>query len=148
MLHVSEKPSPGNIETHHLKGKRKEFQCFSQSEIGPARQRVFLQQHMEKCKSAMQKKTLTLEQLMVAERQIIQHSQDQWFPEEVKALRCNLIIKRNSQLYKLDPSLQDGLMTVGGRLEKSAMPKDAKPVFLSAMDVTTHSLGGSCPPRY
>lgn len=115
----------------NLKDKRKEFQCFvSQSGIDPAR--VLVQQHIEKYKSAMQKKTLTLEQLMAAEREIIQHSQGQWFPDEVKALRCNLAIKRHSQLYKLDPSWQDGILRVGGQLEKSAMPQDAKhPAILS-----------------
>lgn len=40
----------------NLKDKRKEFQCFvSQSEIDPAKQRVLVQQHIEKYKSAMQK---------------------------------------------------------------------------------------------
>lgn len=69
---------------------------------------------------------------MAAEREIIQHSKGQWFPDEVKALRCNLAIKRHSQLYKLDPSLQDGILRVGGWLEKSAVPQDAKhPAILS-----------------
>ena len=44
----------------------------------------------------------------------------------MKALRCNLIIKRNSQLYKLDLSLQDGLMRVGGQLGKICHAKGCK----------------------
>ncbi len=87
---------------------------------------------MGKYKSAMEKERLTLRELMTAETQIIRYSQNKLFPEEMKALCCNLCIKRNSQLYKLDPTLQDGILRVGGRLEKSGMPEYAKhPVIFS-----------------
>lgn len=116
-----------------LKNKRKELQLsISQSEKDTERQRVLVQQHIEKYKSAMEKKPLTLEQLVAAETEIIRHSQAQWFPDEVKALRSNVSVKRNSQLYKLDPILQDGILRVGGRLDRSSMPEDAKhPAILS-----------------
>ncbi|KAK0152653.1 hypothetical protein N1851_005822 [Merluccius polli] len=35
-------------------------------------------------------------------------------------------VSRNSQLFKLDPILQDGTLRVGRRLNKSAMPENAK----------------------
>lgn len=55
---------------NHLKDKRKELKC-SQSENDPKRQRVLNQQHMKKYKSTMEKKMLTLEQLMAAEKEVI-----------------------------------------------------------------------------
>lgn len=41
-------------------------------------------------------------------------------------------MKKESRIYKLDPTLENGLLSVGGRLSKAAMPKDTKhPVTLS-----------------
>ena len=78
-------------------------------------------------KSDMQKKALTLEDLMAAESsvEILRHSQKNWYPEDVRALQNKLPVKRNSQLYKLDPILQEDILRVGGRLNKAAMPQNA-----------------------
>ena len=61
-------------------------------------------------KSDMQKKALTLEDLMAAESsvEILRHSQKNWYPEDVRALQNKLPVKRNSQLYKLDPHFARG----------------------------------------
>ncbi|KAK0145451.1 hypothetical protein N1851_015639 [Merluccius polli] len=41
-------------------------------------------------------------------------------------------VKKQSRIYKLDPILKDGLLRVGGRLSKAAMPEETKhPVILS-----------------
>ena len=40
--------------------------------------------------------------------------------------------KNPSNIYKLDPVLQDGLLRVGGRLRKASMPAEIKhPIILS-----------------
>ncbi|KAK0139267.1 hypothetical protein N1851_024102 [Merluccius polli] len=73
-----------------------------------------------------EKKPLTLDNLVTAESEIIQFSQRQQFGEEIKALQKSKQVSRNSQLFKLDPILQDGTLRVGRRLNKSAMPENAK----------------------
>lgn len=87
---------------------------------------------MERYRSTMERKYLTFGQLMTAEAEIIRYSQDRCFPEEIGALCSNKSVKKSSQLYRLDPMLQDGILRVGGRLDRSAMPVDTKhPVILS-----------------
>ena len=117
----------------HLTDKRKELQhSISQVNKDPERLKLRIQQQMKKVKSDIEKNTLSWEQLLAAEVEIIRHSQKQWFPDEVKALYGSGSVKRNSQLYKLDPTLQDGILRVGGRLDKSTMTDSAKhPAILS-----------------
>lgn len=41
-------------------------------------------------------------------------------------------MKRTSHIYKLNPVLEDGVLRVGGRLSRAAMPEEAKhPVILA-----------------
>lgn len=76
----------------------------------------------------MEKRSVTFEQLMTAEAEIIWYSQSQCFPEEIRALCSNKPVKKSS----LDPMLQDGFLRVGGRLNRAAMPAHTKhPVILS-----------------
>lgn len=35
-------------------------------------------------------------------------------------------VKKDSTIYKLDPILEDGLLKIGGRLSKAAMPEETK----------------------
>ncbi|KAL6483689.1 hypothetical protein MHYP_G00085610 [Metynnis hypsauchen] len=51
-------------------------------------QKLRVQQSMERYKTTMEKKALTLEQLTTAEAEIIRYSQAQCFPEEIDVL-CN-----------------------------------------------------------
>ncbi|XP_059391451.1 uncharacterized protein LOC132124461 [Carassius carassius] len=86
---------------------------------------------MKKLK-ATEKKSLTLDDLDVAESEIIKFSQRQQFGEEIQVLEKGKQLSRSSQLFKLDPILQDGTLRVGGRLNKSAMPENAKhPAIIS-----------------
>lgn len=116
-----------------LKNKRKEFQSeISQTEKDPEKQKLLVQQSMERYRSTLEKEVLTLEQLTNAEAEIIRYSQTQCFPEEINALCNGKPIKKSSQLCKLDPVFEEGILRVGGRLTKSAMPVDTKhPVLLS-----------------
>lgn len=85
-----------------------------------------LEQHMKKYKTTLQRKSPTLDNLDVAESEIIQFSQRSHFGEEIKVLQKGRQLSNSSQLFKLDPFIQDGTLRVGGRLNKSAMPENAK----------------------
>lgn len=114
-----------------LKEERKEIsKKIMETETDPEKERSKLEQQMKKFKAT--KKSLTLDDLVVAESEIIKFSQRQQFGEEIKVLEKGKQLSRSSQLFKLDPILQDGTLRVGGRLNKSAMPENAKhPAIIS-----------------
>ena len=51
------------------------------------------------------------------------------FPDEIAVLKDGGSVRQNSNLYKLDPVLQDGWLQVGGRLSRAAMPEVEKHPF-------------------
>lgn len=77
--------------------------------------------------------SLTLDDLLGAEGAIIRYCQRQRFGEEMSALSSGKgSVSRQSPIYRLDPVLEDGLLRVGGRLSRGAMPEEAKhPLILS-----------------
>lgn len=116
-----------------IKNKRKELETTSkQSEKNPEKQNKLIAQSMKRFKSTIQQQPLSLEELVEAETELIRLSQLQDYTEEIRALREHAPVKRKSQIYKLDPVLQDSILRVGGRLNKAAMPQEAKhPAILS-----------------
>lgn len=76
-------------------------------------------------KRELDKGSLSLKELMQAEVEIIKFCQRRSFQEELAALRMGSMVKRSSHLHKLSPVLQDGVLRVGGRLSRSAMPAQA-----------------------
>lgn len=76
--------------------------------------------------------TFFVDDLIAAEKAIVSFVQNglvQNFSEEISALKGG-IQKRYSHLYKLDPEIV-GVLRVGGRLSKSALPEEVKhPVIL------------------
>ena len=75
--------------------------------------------------------SLSVENLQEAEVAILQFCQQTCFAEEMTAFSKGNMVKRSSHLHKLAPILQDQLIRVGGRLNRSAMPSEAKhPVIL------------------
>lgn len=74
---------------------------------------------------------LTVEELKEAELEIVRSCQRKRFPEELSSLFKNQPVKRTSHLYKLNPVLDDGVLRVGGRLSRAAMPEESKhPIIL------------------
>ena len=82
-----------------------------------------------------------------AEREILIHVQKESFQEEIATLKIASLkvgtegaakpnkaqVKKSSRIFKLDPQLTDGLLRVGGRLQKSPLQLDAKhPIILPA----------------
>lgn len=75
---------------------------------------------------------LTVEDMEKAELAIIQFCQRRKFSEEYSCLERSQNVKKSSHLYKLCPRLEDGVLRVGGRLSKAALPLESKhPVILS-----------------
>lgn len=116
-----------------LKNKRKELEAtISQAESNPEKQKTLVKQHLKKHKSTMESSPLSLEDLAKAEVELIHFSQLQGYTDEIKALQKDTPVKKNSQIYKLDPILQGRILRVGGRLTKAAIPQEAKnPAILS-----------------
>ncbi|XP_043956787.1 uncharacterized protein LOC122822295 [Gambusia affinis] len=87
---------------------------------------------MNEYKTKMKMNPLSVQDLQDAERAVVQYSQCQRFPEEISSLQKGVCVKRNSEIYKLDPLLIDNTLRVGGRLCNSAMPEEAvHPAILS-----------------
>ena len=87
--------------------------------------------------------SLTVSDMKEAERAAIEFAQRRAFPKEIAILKgktCNpgnrrgqddVKLKKTSSISKLHPFVKDGLLRVGGRLARAAMPEDEKfPVIL------------------
>ena len=70
--------------------------------------------------------------MQYAEKKILQHEQSQFYGEEIATLTgSDDGVKKSSHIYKLDPKMEGGLIRVGGRLSRSALPQEAKhPIVL------------------
>jgi len=112
----------------YLREKRKELErLILPSGKDQEKCRSMVEQQMVKCKKNLEKRNLTIEDLSRAEMELIKYSQRQTYAEEIKILQQGVTqVKRNSSTFKLDPYLQDSVLRVGGRLNKSAMPEEAK----------------------
>lgn len=83
-------------------------------------------------KAKMDCKALTADDLMRAEIVIIRYCQQERFSDEIIALKAGATVKKKSDIFRLDPVLENGLLRVGGRLARAAMPEEEKhPVILS-----------------
>ncbi|XP_073713144.1 uncharacterized protein [Misgurnus anguillicaudatus] len=75
---------------------------------------------------------ISIEDLKKAEVAIVQFTQGQFFPNEIKMLTSKTPeLKKKSTLYKLDPHVKDELIRVGGRLSKTTIGEERKfPVII------------------
>ena len=86
--------------------------------------------------------SLVVEEMKDAEEKILQYVQAVSFPHEMSTLQaeqndsahqvqsCKLV-KKTSPIYKLDPRMINGLLRVGGRLDKAMLQEEAKhPIIL------------------
>ncbi|KAK0140849.1 hypothetical protein N1851_022153 [Merluccius polli] len=117
----------------HLRNGRKKV-ATSMPGIGKdqAKQMELIESEMKAFKSSMGAQKLTLEDLRSADDAIVQLCQMQNFSEEIMSLKSeNKKVKRQSPIFKLDPKLDNGILRVGGRLSRLAMPEETKhPVIL------------------
>ncbi|KAL0164586.1 hypothetical protein M9458_040339, partial [Cirrhinus mrigala] len=112
----------------HLSEKRKEFEeNMQQNENDPEKCRSIVEQQMMMYKKNLEKRILTVKDLSRAEVELVKYSQRQTYMEEIQALQlAGSRVKKNSSIFKLDPYLQEDVLRVGGRLNRSAMPEEAK----------------------
>ena len=71
-------------------------------------------------------KHLSVKDLAEAEESLISYIQLRSFRDEMTNLAKGQPVKRSSRIYKLNPVLQNGILRVGGRLSKLAMPQATK----------------------
>lgn len=91
-----------------------------------------LQVRMEGIRAQVPMCVLSMEDMFVAESDIIRFCQKTRFPEELVNLKKGECVRKTSHLYKLNPILDGDLIRVGGRLSRAAMPVEAKhPVILA-----------------
>lgn len=116
-----------------LQQKRKEFAAADLNKNDPENQKKEVKRQMERFKTTLRKENLTPEDLAKSELSIIQFVQQQKFTTEMVSITSGLkAVSKRSSLYKLDPVLDAGVLRVGGRLNKTAMPVEAKhPVILT-----------------
>lgn len=82
-----------------------------------------------------------MEELNRVEMEIVQYCQQCSFQSEISALKKGeQVLKRKSPIYRLDPYLQDGILRVGGRLHKSAMPEVSKHPIIMPKDLHATNL--------
>ncbi|XP_052407932.1 uncharacterized protein LOC127953079 [Carassius gibelio] len=114
-----------------LKEKRKELEQANTSAIGAAR--LDVQKEMQVFSRSLGNQKVSLEDLLEAETSIIAFCQQERFPTEFAALTSgNAQVPRSSSILKLDPVLEGGVLRVGGRLKRAAIPEDIKhPLILS-----------------
>ncbi|XP_071819881.1 uncharacterized protein [Apostichopus japonicus] len=90
----------------------------------------------EKMRHARQRRfkmNLSVSDLEEAEVSVVKFVQNQAFPDEIAYLRDNSkggSVKKRSPIYKLDPRYKDGVLRVGGRLSRSAMPECEKHQYI------------------
>ncbi|KAL7883055.1 hypothetical protein SRHO_G00007130 [Serrasalmus rhombeus] len=97
-----------------------------------SQKRKLLKPELQKERIKVTGKPLTPVDLQRAEEAIIRFYQQEKFPKEISTLQEGKPVMCSSDLHKLDPVLQDGMLRVGGRLNRAAMPEEEKhPVILT-----------------
>ena len=77
-------------------------------------------------------KTLNSVDMAASEKAIICYIQRSSFSEEITDLMKRNGVKNSSHISRLNPTLKDGLLRVGGRLRCADMPEDAKtPIIMT-----------------
>ncbi|KAK0138795.1 hypothetical protein N1851_024657 [Merluccius polli] len=81
------------------------------------------------------KEAITVDDLIMAEKAILSYVQRQSFTEEINMLQEGAAnVKKGSKIYRLDPVLDNGILRVGGRLRRTAMPEERKHPAILAKD--------------
>lgn len=83
----------------------------------------------------MSAKLLSSDELERAELDIIHLCQKKRYSEELASLQKDGLVKRNSELYRLNPVLHSDVIRVGGRLDKAMMPEEVKHPVILAKDL-------------
>ena len=116
---------------HKLSTHRKHLISQASESLSHEKTTEMVKRQMQKFRSTIKGFLLTAEDVASGEIEIIKLCQSQSFSDELLTLQKGDELKRSSHIVKLDPVVQDGILRVGGRLHRSALPADAKhPVIL------------------
>ena len=85
-------------------------------------------------------KTLNSAYMAASEKAIICSIQRNSFSEEITDLMKKNGVKNSSHISRLNPTLKDGLLRVGGHLRRADMPEDAKTPIIMPKDHTVSKL--------
>lgn len=110
-------------------------ETLTKSEMGAEQLEKNLPVQMQKVKVQVSRDLLSVEDIVAAEKAIIRFCQRTKYSEEFACLERGECVKRTSHLFKLNPILEDGLIRVGGRLGRAAMPVEAKHPVILAKDL-------------
>lgn len=115
-----------------LTQKRKEiYAAISITENDPEKEGATLEKRMHNFKT-VNRQSLYPKDYAKAEQAIIHFFQGQRFKDEIDSLKASSNVKKDSEVYKLYPVWEDGVLRVGGHLSEAAMPEETKhPVILS-----------------
>lgn len=116
----------------NLSRRRKEVKS-AHSSAEPTLVPGVIEERKNKSRAAVARQKLSVSDLVRAEVAIIQYCQQTTFKDEISDLQNGAsVVKRKSNIYKLDPVLHHGVLRVGGRLCRSALPAEQKhPLILS-----------------
>lgn len=81
--------------------------------VNENQQKQQLHKIMTSYKASLSNRTLTVGDLSKAELEILRHCQLKRFLEEINTLQKGEPVKRRSHISKLDPILQEGVLSVG-----------------------------------
>jgi hypothetical protein len=84
---------------------------------------------------------LTAEELQRAKRYWIRQTQEEYFPEELAALRQGLPLPTSSAIVRFNPYVEDDLLRLGGRLQFADISEGERhPILLHGSHPFTHLL--------
>ena len=96
---------------------------FRKADVCMPNNRQIAEQRLQSLKRKMNKE----EHMAEAERSVITYMQRRAFPAEIATLEMTPPrVHKGSKICRLDPVLDEGILRVGGRLHKSAMPEETK----------------------
>ena len=105
------------------KGGKEQPSC----QISTRSNRKRLRIKIEDLRSHLGGQLLTVKDMAEAERSVIMYMQRRAFPAEIATLEMTPPrVHKGSKICRLDPVLDEGILRVGGRLHKSAMPEETK----------------------
>ncbi len=82
--------------------------------------------HKEKHTTSTTSAYLLVKDINEAKQALLVYVQRRAYPDEVAEIRKGRTVKTGSCLRKLSPFLQDGVLRVGGRIERAPLPFDAR----------------------
>lgn len=105
------------------------------SNLDKLQQETVINQEMQKIRSNVSSNLLSSEELERSELEIIHLCQKKRYSEELASLRKDGLVKRSSELFRLNPVLHSDIIRVGGRLDKAMMPEEVKHLVILAKDL-------------